>query len=138
MDFIVGGRQEIERGIIVRTPYVIISIRDPGKRKPKIRKPTGLLDVLYLQFHDAVPDERIPLPEKVVLMTEEHAKQIWDFVLRYRDRAGTIVVHCEQGMSRSPAVAAAIALYLGENDSRLLEEYHPNEYVYDLLRSASP
>jgi predicted protein tyrosine phosphatase len=138
MKFIVGGRHEIERGIIVRTPYVIISISDPGKKKARIRKPTGLLDVLYLQFHDAEPEKGLPLSKEVVLMTKKHAKQIWNFVLRYRDQVGTIVVHCEQGMSRSPAVAAAIALHLGADDRRLTRDYQPNKYIYNLMVSCFP
>lgn len=133
MKFIVAGRNEIERGIAVRTPYVVISIADPGEPLPRIRKPTGFRDVLFLQFHDAEPDDGLAPSQKMVLMTESHAKAIWAFVRSYCKTVGTIVVHCEQGMSRSPAVAAAICKVLGGNEKLFFREYVPNRHVYDLL-----
>jgi predicted protein tyrosine phosphatase len=138
MKFIVVGRDEIERGIVVRTPYVVISITDPGKPRPTIRKSAGFRDVLFLQFHDAVPDDGVAPTEEIVFMTPDHAAAIWAFVSRYHDTVGTIVVQCEQGMSRSPAVAAAIAKHLGKNEKPFFREFAPNQYVYDLLIATAP
>ena len=138
MRFIVVDRNEIERGIVVRTPYVVISIVDPQSRPARLRRSAGFRDELSLRFHDAEPGEEPPLPSEVVLMTRDQAKTIWDFVLRYRDQVGTIVVHCEQGMSRSPAVAAAICKALGGNEEPFFKEYAPNQYVYELLLAAAP
>jgi predicted protein tyrosine phosphatase len=137
MKFIVVGRNEIERGIVVRTPYVVISIVDPQSRPARLRRSAGFRDELSLRFHDAERGEETPLPSEVVLMTRDQAKAIWDFVLRYRDQVGTIVVHCEQGMSRSPAVAAAICKALGENEEQFFRKYAPNQYVYELLLAAA-
>jgi hypothetical protein len=47
-------------------------------------------------------------------------------------------VHCELGMSRSPAVAAAICLGLGEDSTRFFEEYQPNQFVYRLVLAEAP
>jgi predicted protein tyrosine phosphatase len=116
VEFIVVGREEIEQGLVVRTAYVVISISDPGKRRPRLRRPSGFRDALFLKFHDAVPDDGVVSSEEIVLMTTDHAAAIWAFVDRYRDTVGTIVVHCEQGMSRSPAVAAAISKVLGGSE----------------------
>ena len=138
MQLIVVGRNEIERGIVVRTPYVVISIVDPQSRPARLRRSAGFRDELSLRFHDAEPSEDLPLPSEVVLMTQDQAKAIWDFVLRYRDRVGTIVVHCEQGMSRSPAVAAAICKALGGNEEPFFRKYAPNQYVYELLLATAP
>jgi len=135
MDFIPVSREEIERGIIVRTAYVVVSISDPGTRRPRIKRPAGFRDVLYLQFHDAVPMSGFTQPDDIVLMTSDQARQIWDFVLSYEGRVETVVVHCEQGMSRSPAVAAALADYFG---GQFFLEYQPNEYVYELMCSVAP
>jgi predicted protein tyrosine phosphatase len=71
-------------------------------------------------------------------MTRDNARAIWDFVLRYRDHVETIVVHCEQGMSRSPAVAAAICRALGGDDGQFFQQYSPNQYVYGLLLETIP
>ena len=73
------------------------------------------------------------LPSNIVLMNVDHAKAIWQFVQRWRNEVETIIVHCEQGMSRCPAVAAAICKVLGGDDRRFIHEYVPNRYVYDLL-----
>lgn len=133
MQFLVADRVAIESGIVVRTSYVVISITDPGSSFPTIPKTAGLRDILHVQFHDAEPLAELPLPRNVVVMTLEHAHAIWDFVHRYQNRVGAIVTHCEQGASRSPAVAAAICKYLGRDPSHFFRDYTPNRHVFDLL-----
>lgn len=129
MELIVTDRASIEEGIVVRGRYVVISIHDPDKPRPQIPKRVGLIDVLYLAFHDAEPTSQIELPAHIQLMTPEHAREIWSFVQQYQDHVDAIVCHCEQGMSRSPAVAAALAELRGEDSWRFFREYQPNEYV---------
>ena len=133
MKFICVGRNEIERGIAVRSPYVVISIADPGEPQPRIRRAYGFRDVLFLQFHDAEPDDGFVPLDQITLMTKDHATAIWAFVRRHCNTVGTIVVQCEQGMSRSPAVAAAICKTLGEDNRRFFSEFVPNRYIYNLL-----
>jgi len=133
MQFVVHDRRSIEHGIVVRTAYILISIRDPDKPPVRPRRPPGLLDVLFLAFHDAEPIDGLRLPAKVRLMQRQDAEQIWQFVQQYQDRIGTIVCHCEQGMSRSPAVALALAEAMGGDANSILAESQPNRYVYDLL-----
>ncbi len=133
MDFIVAGREEIESGIVVRAPYVVISITDPGKRPARIQRAAGFRDILRLQFHDAVPLVGFTLPSEIVLMTKDHARSIYRFVKLWHDKVETIVVHCEQGMSRSPAVAAAICKVLDGDSRHFFHEYMPNRYIYQLM-----
>ena len=133
MNFIVAGREDIENGIVVRTAYVVISITDPGTKPARISQTAGLRDVLRLQFHDAVPVTVFEMPPHIVLMNEDHANSIWQFALNWRDKVETIVVNCEQGMSRSPAVAAALCRSLDGDDRRFFNEYVPNRYIYDQL-----
>ena len=133
MQFIVASRQEIVQGVAVREPFAVISITDPGTPRPRIRKPVLFRGALFLKFHDAEdvhPD--------IVLMTPQQARRIWRFVLDQLPNVGAFVVHCEQGASRSPAVAAAICKTLGGDDSRFFQEYVPNRYVYDLLLKTVP
>jgi predicted protein tyrosine phosphatase len=134
MDLIVTDRESIQRGIIVRSNYVVISIRDPEKQPATVRKQSGLRDVLYLAFHDAEPTEGTPLPPDIVLMTSEHVRQIWEFVKKWEGQIGTIVVHCEQGMSRSPAVAAALCRRYGGDKDAYFRDYQPNRFVYQMMR----
>lgn len=137
MNFVVASRQEIEAGIPVRTAYVVISITDPGSRPARIQRPTGFRDVLRLQFHDAMPLKVFKMPPNIVVMDEHHAKLIWQFVKQWQETVETIVVHCEQGMSRSPAVAAAICKVFDGDNRQFFHEYMPNRYVYDLMTTVA-
>jgi predicted protein tyrosine phosphatase len=133
VEFVVASRQEIERGVVVRTPYAVISISDPEKRRPRIRKPILFRGALFLKFHDA----EVQAHPGIVLMTARQARRIWRFVTGLPDDVATIVVHCEQGASRSPAVAAAVCRALGGDDSRFFQEYVPNRYVFNLVLKAA-
>jgi len=137
VELIVASRAEVEAGLVVRAAYVVISITDPDKRPARIPQPTGWRATLPLRFHDAVPVELtvFRMPPEVVFMDAGHARQIREFVDRWRNEVGAIVVHCEQGMSRSPAVAAAVSEYLGEDSGRFFRQFAPNEHVYQTLRS---
>jgi len=134
--FIVLARDEIERGVLVREPYVVISISDPGTKKPRIRQPPLCRGILSLRFHDAEPIDDFKLLPDIKLMTPNHAKRIWRFILEHSDAIQIAVVHCEQGMSRSPAVAAALCRLLGGNDSRFFQNYAPNRFAYELVLRA--
>jgi predicted protein tyrosine phosphatase len=89
---------------------------------------------LFLKFHDAEDH----LHPDIRLMTPRQAGRIWRFVRDQAPYISAFVVHCEQGASRSPAVAAAICRVLGGNDARFFEEYVPNQYIYALLLKTAP
>ncbi len=55
---------------------------------------------------------------------------------QHRDHINALVVHCEQGMSRSPAVAAAVAQAFGYDTTRYDRDYQPNAYVRQLVCGA--
>lgn len=138
MEIIVSDRESVEAGIVVRSSYVVVSIHDPDRPKARIRKQSGVRAVLHVAFHDAEPVASMTLPSGVRLMSVDDAVAIWDFVNRHRDDVGAVVVHCEQGMSRSPAVAAAVARGWGLDESRFWKRHQPNRYVYDLMLRAGP
>ncbi len=138
MQFTVADRERIEAAVRVRTAYAVISIHDPEKPKPRVRRQAGLRGVLYLAFHDAEPSVQMRLPEHVVLMTRKQAEQIWAFAREYAAQVKTIVVQCEQGMSRSPAIAEALSETYGNGSATFLKNYQPNQYVYQLMRSHRP
>jgi predicted protein tyrosine phosphatase len=66
-------------------------------------------------------------------MTSADAEAVCRFVDEHDPYVGAVVVHCEQGMSRSPAVAAALALAYGGDFRRFFRNYQPNRWVYSLL-----
>ena len=87
--------------------------------------------MLQLEFYDA--DLARPEYEPEFLFNKYHAEQILDFVDEIQDKIELLMVHCEAGMSRSPAVGAAIAK-LGWNDDQVFfDKYTPNMKVYRTL-----
>lgn len=64
------------------------------------------------------------------LMSDEDAKTVVDFVETYKDKR--ILVHCDAGISRSSAVAAAILKHYTGDDSMIFDSrwYNPNRWVY--------
>jgi predicted protein tyrosine phosphatase len=133
-----ASRREVETRPLVRVPHVLISIRDPGSRKPRLFKHGLRRDTLFVEFHDAEPLEGFTLPPEIKLMTPKHAAKIWAFVLKHIGVIGAVVVHCEQGMSRSPAVAAGILTGLGLDASELMQTFQPNAYVLRLMLDGRP
>ncbi len=136
MDFVVTDREGIEAGVLVQSAYVVISIHDPDKPPAKVRKQPGLREVLVLAFHAAEPIPGTTLPSDIVLMTSKQADTIRRFMEKHLADVPTVVVHCEQGISRSPAVAAALCHALGGNDRRFWQDYQPNDHVFRLLLDA--
>ena len=136
MDFIVTDRAGIEEGILVRSAYIVISIHDPDRSRPKVKKQSGLRAVLQLAFHDAEPTASRSLPAEITLMTAVQAREICEFVRKHKGDVGAVVVHCEAGMSRSPAIAAALCSSMGGDDRGFWKDYQPNAYVYGLVMKA--
>lgn len=129
-------RGSVEQGIRCRGPFIVVSIRDPTSHRPRIRQQVGLRDILYLAFHDAEPVQGFQLPKSIRLMNPKQATQIATFVTEQRNAISTIVVHCEQGMSRSPGVAAAVGHFWNIPVQELIESTQPNPYVYRLVLEA--
>lgn len=136
MKIIVSNREEIEQGLVVDAAYLLISIRDPDRRSVRFKKPSGLVAALELAFHDAEPAAGFSVPPQIKMMTHDQAHQICEFIKARPDKAEAIVVHCEQGMSRSPAVALAIAEHLALDTDWIWESFQPNQFVYGLVADA--
>jgi predicted protein tyrosine phosphatase len=134
--FLVTDRGTAERGFRVKVPYAVISIRDPERPQARISGHPRPRDVLYLAFDDAEPVRGLPLPADIQLMTPQQAQTIWRFFDRYRGEIGAVLCHCEQGMSRSPAVAAALCEGTGGDSARFFREYQPNQHVFRLVLEA--
>lgn len=63
----------------------------------------------------------------------EHAKQIINYVFEVLPKVDCLLVHCEAGTSRSPAIAAGISNILYGEDNIYFENYNPNLLVYKKL-----
>jgi predicted protein tyrosine phosphatase len=73
----------------------------------------------------------------MVLFSPKQARQIVEFVASHQGGIGAVVVHCHQGMSRSPAVAAALCKAMGGDEGQFWQGYCPNAYVYELVCQAA-
>lgn len=120
-------------------PTLIISISSTDDKLPLIMNEAGnenIRHIEYLQFDDIDTAESI---HGLKPMSDEDARRIVDAFLQYVDEISQIIVHCDAGYSRSPAVATALAKALGKSDEAFLgRDYCVNNHVYTtLLRQLS-
>jgi predicted protein tyrosine phosphatase len=140
--FAVLSRAEIENARIDR-PHVVISIADPESSPVRIPESDHRLGALNLAFHDVSPSVIAIVDEMAEGEPARHfelndAQAIWEFVAEHRGQLQLIVCQCEEGISRSAAVAAALSNVLNGDDSFFFAKYAPNQSVYSALLSSRP
>jgi predicted protein tyrosine phosphatase len=113
-------------------PHILISITDPHFGEPRVDCGEAILstseqrkDVLRLSFFDISETIGNTTP-----ISTSQAEEIFQFVSKWKDEVGLIVVHCEAGISRSAGVAAALSKWLNGDDMFFFETYCPNNLVY--------
>jgi predicted protein tyrosine phosphatase len=110
-------------------PWACISVASEPGAWPSIdaTNRVGLLQLAFADLESPVADAR--------LFNEADAERILDFVGEVRPRIERLMVHCEAGASRSPAIAAAISrVYFGEDREFFrFGVYDPNRLVYHTL-----
>lgn len=111
-------------------PTIIISIRSIGDTPPKklfLHSNPQIKSFITLAFDDITTYHANYYP-----ITEQQARKIAKFVMRYKDSVEQIIVHCDAGLSRSAGVAAAIAKYLNGSDDDFFvrSPYTPNMTCY--------
>jgi predicted protein tyrosine phosphatase len=133
MEFFVYSRGAIERLPPHDVPHVIISITttaDDQARLPPSPMCSGVLRLVFPDLDEPRPD----FPGEI--FGPDHANAICAFVEQHRDQITRVVLHCDAGVSRSPGVAAALAVCLGEDDAELFRRYRPNMRVYRTILNA--
>jgi predicted protein tyrosine phosphatase len=128
MRFVVLSRLQA-LNLDLQEPHGVISIREPGSDMPAIPSNDFCRGILRLSFHDR---DR-PDPPESELFTADHARDIVRFVEDIRGAVDALVVHCEAGVSRSAAVAAALSQALYGEDRFFFDHYMPNRLVYSTL-----
>ena len=105
----------------------VISITDIKSQLPfELTKENA---VLFLQFDDEESGDRA--------MTPQHANTIVSFVKSLDDIVDELIVHCEAGVSRSAAVAAAISFSINGDDAEFFKfPFFPNRHCYRLVLEA--
>lgn len=121
---VVKSKWEAENAVC-DIPWVAISISSEPDNWPVLSE-ENRLGLLQLAFYDI--DHPVKQYET---FTEEQAQQILDFAAKYWDEAKVMLVHCEAGVSRSAAVAAALSkIYFGDDEKFFQSPYIPNSLVY--------
>lgn len=135
MDFVVLGRAHVElEAFTPKRQHVTISITDPatkngvGYGEANLFPSEQRLDTLRLEFYDITESTGHYYP-----VSKEQAQQIVDFIKEWKDKVKLIVVHCEAGISRSAAVAAALSKWLNNEDLFFFENFCPNSVVYNYV-----
>lgn len=127
-------REEIATSVMVSISCLTDNLPafvDSKHRSSKIK------DVFPMKFNDLEKDYSVA-GLKYVGPKQEDLNGLKDFIDKYKDSVEEIIVHCSAGISRSSATAAAIALYLGEDEQRIIwnnYKYRPNRLVYKLARN---
>lgn len=130
------SRQAIEKACAANpfAPVAIISITDVFKPLANIPANYNIRCCLRLQFDDVFVDEDNA-------MCQVDADDIAEFVYDIDENhieADEIWIHCEGGVSRSAAVAAAISKHLYDDDMWVFSNptYYPNMWVNKLVTEA--
>lgn len=109
----------------VEAPALVISISCVEDKPPHFQARSGIYTQFF--FFDDVEDNVYGC----TLMDESDAIGIINAVKTYKDMVNQIIVHCDAGFSRSPAVAAALSRWLNGDDGIFFGPgYCPNRHVY--------
>lgn len=108
----------------IRDNHILISIRNPGLSLDLPKSPYCKA-TLVLNFED-----KEDIAPNTTTFDADMAKQILDFVNAHCHKAGTIVVHCYAGVSRSVAVSSALSKILNHKDDNIYSIGTPNMLVY--------
>ena len=130
-DIVVLGRIDAE-AFEYSYPWACISIASNPEDFPDISRDnrTGLLQLVFADI--------VHPTDGFILFHDDQAHDILDFVTHNWESIDTLMVHCHAGISRSAAVAAAIArLKWGEEGEFINEPYEPNAKVYRTIREVA-
>jgi predicted protein tyrosine phosphatase len=108
--------------------HILISITGTDEKEVKLPINENRMATLHLKFDD------ISSPKAgLVLFTETQAGKILDVVDIWENDIDEVIVHCNAGISRSPAVAAALSKIWNEDDDMYFRKYIPNVFVYNKI-----
>lgn len=120
------SRAAIERIAPHDVPHLIVSITSRADDLARLPTNEHTLEVVRLSFLDVDA-------ASAGAMTTDDARAILAAFDRHRGALERVVAHCDAGMSRSPAVAIALARRAGEDDAELVRRYRPNAHVLAML-----
>jgi predicted protein tyrosine phosphatase len=156
MRFLVYSRDLVEKGIVKDIqdcyPDAIVGVISIAGTKPNcisddvvqvIHKEKNFFGICRMNFDDV--DRDVDGTKGWIIehgyseITNEQANNIVDFILAAKVKnVDIMIVHCEAGISRSSATAAACSVILGQSDAEYFgnARYNPNMKVYRSILNA--
>ena len=122
--------------------HILISAYCHDDTPAELSKCISRIDVLRLQFDDWDDEQRIKIKARyqnsqkmkdMIFFSEEHAKQLVDFVRKYLNDIELIICQCDAGISRSAGMAAALSKCIENDDKIFFKNYLPNSLVYSTI-----
>jgi predicted phage terminase large subunit-like protein len=152
---VICSRQELSNLVIEDHPCLLVSCQEPGENTTPLHGLHKLLDTCVLNFADINPanhqdtwEEILPdynLPVKDVIMTSEHGRALWKFLLKEREVKPEVFVFQDEGDERARALAVAVceamrlpketAIYDCEGTDNQCKGPQ-NSHVYDMTKLA--
>lgn len=123
----------------ITVPYIVISISSHGERSANIPVSNSCLDILHIKFDDVSSKEEIEFNHCTIAISDEDARNILEFVERYKKDVNDMIIHCEAGISRSPGVGLALnQIFNGKGSERkyIISEFglnNANLFVRDTV-----
>lgn len=111
--------------------HILISIAAPLATPIHIPDNENRIGILRAYFNDL--DKELENMEGMILFNKDHAKNIIAFVNKYKNTVDTIYINCTAGISRSPAIAAALSKMIYGDDAYYFKKYTPNMLVYRIM-----
>jgi predicted protein tyrosine phosphatase len=131
MRIIVYSRADAQK-IPAAGRHAYISVTDSDQDLAVLPAGSGeCVGVLRLAFDDVLDGRE--QGREIVVFNDTHATQVWDFWDAVKDRVDVLIVHCNGGQCRSPAIAAAIERVEIGDDHRWFATKRPNSKVYRTL-----
>lgn len=113
-------------------PFAIIQISTAGGDWPLAQT-----ENCVASFQIAFPDMDLPRPSFKETFDNQKACSILDFVELVKDKIEVLAVHCEAGLSRSPAIAGALSKHFLGTDMVFFDApFSPNMLVYRCMTNA--
>lgn len=123
-----AAKQASKNGDTVQPkPYVVISIGDPDQNMANLREDAWRQSIHRVEVTDI--DHKVE--KNITLFNSEDAQRVLDFHEKWRNKTAFFLIHCEAGISRSRAVATALSLIEGNEQSskKHIENGDPNALI---------
>lgn len=131
MEIFVKSRDTLPEMAGLGAPLALVSVSDHPDDFPEVPA-CDCRRVLRLSFDDVEGDLNFFAGHSARPFSAHQARQVAAFVLGLPDDVRTLVFQCEAGVSRSPAMAAAVSRFMGLDDLRFFRRHMPNRLVYRL------